>query len=153
MRITWVLATDEKIPSGLQSTPKVPPSFDGRISWFAYEEAIYDWFDITTLVVERQAPSLKNRLTRMVYKPLLDRELLWDPAHGVAYVQRILRPPFVKGKQAVFMWRFYQLLRCYRGSQYILSWIGRHAVIRKRVHESWMDVADPVPLTDPEFNA
>ena len=28
---------------GLQSTPKIPPSFGGRSSWFSYEEAVDDW--------------------------------------------------------------------------------------------------------------
>ena len=42
-------AVDERQPQGLHFTQKVAPSFDGRISWFAYEEAIYDWLDITTL--------------------------------------------------------------------------------------------------------
>ena len=45
-----------------QSTPKIPPAFDGRSSWFAYEEAIDDWLDITTLDAEKHGPSLKNRL-------------------------------------------------------------------------------------------
>ena len=30
-----------------QVTTKIPPLFDGRTSWFAYEEAIDDWCDIT----------------------------------------------------------------------------------------------------------
>ena len=29
-------------PHGLQSTPKIAPGLDGRISWFTYAEAIDD---------------------------------------------------------------------------------------------------------------
>ena len=36
-------AVGERQPRGLHFTPKVAPSFDGRISWFAFEEAIDDW--------------------------------------------------------------------------------------------------------------
>ena len=43
---------DERQPQGLQFTPKVAPSFDGRTSWFANAEAIDDWFDIATLTPE-----------------------------------------------------------------------------------------------------
>ena len=43
---------DERQPQGLQFTTKVAPSFDGVISWFAYEEAVDDWLDITTLAPE-----------------------------------------------------------------------------------------------------
>ena len=45
----YARAVDERQPQGLQVTPKVAPSFDGRISRFAFEEAIDDWLDITTL--------------------------------------------------------------------------------------------------------
>ena len=55
-------AVGDQAGPGLQSTPKIPPSFDGRSSWFAYEEAVDDWVDITTLDADKQGPSLKNRL-------------------------------------------------------------------------------------------
>ena len=55
-------AVDERQPQGLQYTPKVAPLFDGSISWFAFEEAIDDWLDITTLAPDTWAPSLKARL-------------------------------------------------------------------------------------------
>ena len=52
-------------------TSKVAPSFDGRISWFAFEEAIDDWLDLTTLAPDTWAPSLKARLVgyASIYKP------------------------------------------------------------------------------------
>ena len=56
----------DSTPAGLGpfgSTPKIPPTYDGRASWFAYEEAIDDWTDITTLAPEKLGPSLKNRFT------------------------------------------------------------------------------------------
>ena len=58
-------AVDERQPQGLQFTPKVAPSFDGRTSWFAYEEAIYDWLDITTVAPDKWAPSLKSKTGRI----------------------------------------------------------------------------------------
>jgi len=30
-------------------TTKIPPKCDGRTSWFAYEEAVGDWVDVTEL--------------------------------------------------------------------------------------------------------
>ena len=88
-----------------QSTPKIPPAFDGRSSWFAYEEAIDDWLDITPLNGEKLGPSLKNRLygDAAMYKPLLDRDLLNDPQTGVNYFKSAMRPHFVKGNQSVFL--------------------------------------------------
>ena len=66
---------DERQPQGIQYAPKVAPSFDGRTSRFAYEEAIADWLDITTLTPEKWAPSIKAKLVgdANIYTPLLDR--------------------------------------------------------------------------------
>ena len=41
------------VPLYQQVTTKLPPAFDGRSSWFAYEEAIADWVDITELEPEK----------------------------------------------------------------------------------------------------
>ena len=80
-------AAENTAGPGLQSTPKIPPSFDGRSSWFAYEEAVDDWVDITTLGAEKLGPSLRNRLggDAAIYKSLLDRDRLKDPNFGVRY--------------------------------------------------------------------
>ena len=56
-----------------------------------------------------------------------------------------LRPHFVKGVEAVFIFRFYQLQRFYRGSQYLQKWIGRLQVLRKRIIDAWMDTFHPDP--------
>jgi len=116
--IAW--AVDEIQPQGLHFTPKVAPSFDGRTSWFAYEEAIYDWLDITTLAPDKWAPGLKARLVgdASIYKPLFDQASLRDPNDGVDYFKHELMPHFVKGVEAVFIFRFYHL-QFFRGSQYI----------------------------------
>ena len=149
---SFTYAADQAGP-GLQSTPKIPPSFDGRASWFAYEEALDDWIDITTLDAEKIGRSLKNRLSgnTAAYKPLLDRDRLRDPDNGVRYFKDTLRPHFVKGNQSVFLWRFFQFLRCYRGQSDILRWIGRLSVVRKRLQDSWMDLLPQVDDNDPQF--
>ena len=43
-------------------TTKIPPSYNGKTSWFAYEDAVYDWIDITELDEVKQGPALKNGL-------------------------------------------------------------------------------------------
>ena len=57
-------------------TTKIPPSYDGRSSWFAYEEAVDNWLDVTELEPEKWGPALRNRLEgeAAAYAPLLDRE-------------------------------------------------------------------------------
>ena len=46
-----------------------------------------------------------------MYNPLLDREMMRDPNYGADYFKHELRPHFVKGVEAVFIFRFYQLQR------------------------------------------
>ena len=45
-----------------QVTTKVPPGFDGKTSWFAFEDAIDDWCDITELESEKCGPALEIAL-------------------------------------------------------------------------------------------
>ena len=85
-----------------QVTTKVPPGFDGKTSWFAFEDAIDDWCDITELESERWGPALRNRLEgeASVYKRLLDRDELRQPnGRGVDYFKRTLRPHFANSQQ------------------------------------------------------
>ena len=37
------------LPHGQPYNPKIPPKWDGKGSWFAYEELVLDWEDITVL--------------------------------------------------------------------------------------------------------
>ena len=85
-----------------QVTTKVPPSYDGRSSWFAYEDAIDDWCDITELEGAKQGPALR----------LLDRDRLKDPNNGVKYFKSFLRPLFVKGAANVFLYRLSGPMLC-----------------------------------------
>ncbi|MFM7981456.1 MAG: hypothetical protein ACKPKO_19280, partial [Candidatus Fonsibacter sp.] len=40
------------------------PPFDGRFSWFAYEEAVDDWLDITTLPPAAQGTKRESNTGR-----------------------------------------------------------------------------------------
>eukprot|EP00971_Amphidinium_carterae_P172403 3417686-Amphidinium_carterae.1 len=96
-------------------TTKIPPSYNGTTSWFAFEEAVEDWLDITELEEARRGPALKARL------------------EGAAYMYRAvldtLRPYFIMNKQSVFLYRFFQILKLHRGGQDINHWITRVEVV------------------------
>ena len=87
-----------RMPHGVAMTPKIPPGFDGIMSWFKYEQLVDDWVALTTIEPARQGPSLKTRLTGLAerYKELLDNNRLKDPEQGVEYLKKLLRPYFVK---------------------------------------------------------
>ena len=139
--------------TALQMTTKIAPAYDGRTSWFAYEEAIADWIDVCTVDPEARGPSLRNRLQgeAAVYKPLLDREILRDPVQGVRYFTEEMRKHFVKGAQSVFLWRFLIYMRVTRGGMDFLKWIARFQVLRKRLKDAWMDTETDVPMEGPEY--
>ena len=86
-------------------TTKIPTSYNGKTSWFAYEDAVLDWIDITELADIKQGPALKNALRdeAAVYKPLLNREKLKEKETGVKYFRTEMRPRFVKGAQSIFL--------------------------------------------------
>ena len=110
-----------------QMTTKVAPAYDGGTSFFALEDAIDDWCDITELEPEKRGPALRNRLEgeAQQYKRLLDREMLRDPHDGVNYFKRFLRPHFIKGAQNVFLYRFMQFMKYNRGTMDLLKWMTR----------------------------
>ena len=128
---------------------KVPPSYDGRSSWFAYEDAIDDWCDITELDGDKRGPALRNRLEgeAAIHKRLLDRDRLKDPNNGVKYFKSFLRPLFVKGAANVFLYRFQQFMNLHRGNGDMLRWITRFQLSIQRMQEAWNDTY--LPITDP----
>ena len=139
-----------------QVTTKVPPGFDGKTSWFAFEDAIDDWCDITELEAEKWGPALRNRLEgeASVYKRLLDREQLREPnGRGVEYFKRTLRPHFVKGAQTVFLYRFMRFMENNRGNAELMKWMTRFQIDGRRLEESWMDLCPELDLTSPAIVA
>ena len=139
-----------------QVTTKVPPGFDGKTSWFAFEDAIDDWCDITELEAEKWGPALRNRLEgeASVYKRLLDREQLREPnGRGVEYFKRTLRPHFVKGAQTVFLYRFMRFMKNNRGNAELMKWMTRFQIDGRRLEESWLDLCPELDLTSPAIVA
>ena len=123
-----------------QVTTKVPPGFDGKTSWFAFEDAIDDWCDIAELESENWGPALRNRLEgeASVFKRLLDREELRQPnGRGVEYFKRTLRPHFVKGAQTVFLYRFMRFMKNNRGNGDLMKWMTRFQIDGRRLEEAW----------------
>ena len=152
------MAAESSLPAGtIKMTPKIPPTFDGQSSWFEFEDLIDDWLGITTLTPEKHGPSLKNALTGSAefYRSMLDNQRLRDPDGGVAHFKDVLRPYFIKGVNHVFLWRFLQLFRCWRGNSDMVHWIGRYEISSRRVMQAWMDLQEiNIPAADePAFVA
>ena len=129
---------------GIKMTPTVPPQFDGQSSWFEYEDLSDDWLGITTLDADKHGPSLKNALVGSAssYKSMLDNALLLGPDRGLAHFKDTLRPYFVKGVNHVFLSRFLQMFRTYRGQSEFVHWIGRFEIAQKRLLASWSNLLD-----------
>ena len=56
---------------------KQPPSYDGKVSWFSYEELVDDWVTSTTIEASKGGPLLKSRLTgdAHMHKAVLQNDL------------------------------------------------------------------------------
>ena len=136
-----------------QVTTKVPPGFDGKTSWFAFEDAIDDWCDITELESEKWGPALRNRLEgeASVFKRLLDREQLRQPnGRGVENFKRTLRPHFVKGGRSD---RFMRFMKNNRGNGDLMKWMTRVQIDGRRLEESWVDLCPELDLNSRPIQA
>ena len=83
-----------------QMTTKVTPAYNGRTSFFAFEDGTGDWCDIAR--TRKTSTGFEEQIGRWsisVQKTILDRDLLRDPKDGVSYFKRFLRPHFIKGAQ------------------------------------------------------
>ena len=143
----------QKSDPNVVMTTKIAPPFDGLSSWFAYEELIDDWVELTELNPAKHGISLKNRLTGEAnwLKSILDNDRLRDPEGGVKYFKKVLREYHVKGAEYVFLWRFLMLFKLTRGSTEFIRWIGRFEVTLKRVKEAWMDLLPTYTKTSPTY--
>ena len=96
-----------ELPPGAKMSAKVPPSWSGgeASAWFAFEELVQDWVDLTTLDVDKRGPALKSRLTGSArdYRTELVRTKLKEP-NGVNYFLETLRPFYVRGREHVFLY-------------------------------------------------
>lgn len=129
-----------------QMTTKIAPSYDGRTNFFAFEDAVDDWRDVTELEAEKRGPALRNRLggEASIYKRLLDRDRLRGPNDGVDYFKRTLRPDFIKGAQYKFM----QFMKHNRGTTDLQKWMAPFQIIGHGLMELWMDLQPDRPLSD-----
>ena len=120
---------------------KIPPSFDGRSSWFTYEDSIDDWVELTDEPQAKHGIMLKQRLIHDAehFKSLLETSKLKQP-DGVKYLKDTIRPTYVKGAQQIYLWRFLTLIKMERQKKLdLLYWIPRVQKQRKRCFAAWMD--------------
>ena len=111
----------------LLMSAKLPPSSDGRVSWFRYQDLV-----------------LKNRLVEdaAIYRNLLDNEKLIDPDNSVEYFPSFLRGFFLKGTQNVFLILFSHR----RSNAEFVTFISR-----QRLQASWEDTAPGFTQTSPAY--
>ena len=107
----------QRLSASQKVTTKVPPSSGGKSTWFAFEDAVDEWREITELEPEERGPALPNRREgEAVLQRLLDRDTLKHKEDGVKYVKRFLWPFFEKGTAKVFFYRIQQFMNMHRGS-------------------------------------
>ena len=138
----------------LSMTPKQPPLFNGRISWFRYEDAVDEWVTLTSVEKpEKWGPLLSSRLIddAAIYRNMLDPTLLQDPVNGVEYFKKTLRPYFVKGSTNVFLYRLLSFFNCRRGNQEFIQFISKFEVNLMRLRNAWMDTLPETTRTPANY--
>ena len=143
-------ATPTMVHAAHPVTTEVPPGYDGTTNWFRYADAVEEWCDLTKVEAKRRGPAVAARLSGRaeIYKERLDRECLRDPETGVEYLLATLRPFFVKDLQSVFLYRFFQLLRCNRGQTDHQRWMIKYEIARQKAVDAWLEATTPRPAAD-----
>ena len=138
----------------MKMNKKIPPFFDGKKSWFSYEDELDDWVELTEEPPEKQGILVKHRLIEDAeyWRHALDNTLL-KKKNGIKYLKDTLRPHYVKGASLLFLWRFLSLvnLRKPRNME-MLHWIPRVHTKKKRTLDAWMNCADQIKdKKDPKY--
>ena len=119
-------------------------------NWFKYADVVGEWCDLTKVEAKRRGPAIAARLSGRaeIFKERLNRERLRDPETGVKYFLATLRPFFVKDLQSVFLYRFFQMLRCNRGQTDHQRWMVKYEIARQKAVDAWLDATTPKPPPD-----
>ena len=137
----------------LSMNAKLPPSYDGRVSWLRYEDLVRDWCTFTVIEPHRRGPLLNNRLTddALPYRELMSNERLIDPDSGVDYFLNVLRGYFLKGSQNVFLFRFLSFFNHRTGNGEFITFISKFEILLRRLKASWEDTAPEFTVNSPEY--
>ena len=137
----------------LSMTAKQPPSYDGKLSWFRYEELVDDWVTITTVEAAKRGPLLKSRLTgdAYMYKAVLQNDLLQDPDEGVNYFKNTLKKYFLKGATNVYLYRLLSFFNHRRQNQEFLIFTSKFEILLMRLKAAWMDLMPIFTAQSPSF--
>ena len=81
----------------MKMNKKVPPYFDGKKSWFTFEDELDDWVELTEEPPEKQGILMKQRLIEDAeyWKPVLENAKL-KTKNGIRYLKDTLRPHYVR---------------------------------------------------------
>ena len=133
----------------LSMTAKQPPSYDGKVSWFRYEELVDDWVTITTVEAAKRGPLLKSRLTgdAYMYKAVLQN----DPLQGVNYFKNTLKKYFLKGATNVYLYRLLSFFNHRKQNQEFLIFTSKFEILLMRLKAAWMDLMPIFTAQSPSF--
>ena len=139
----------------LSMTAKQPPSYDGRVSWFRYEELVDDWVTFTTIEASQRGPLLKSSLTgdARMYKAVLQNDLLQDPEEGVNYFKNTLKKFFLKGSTSVYLYRLLRFFNHRMQNTEFLTFTSKFEILLMSLKSAWMDLMPTHTAQSPEFIA
>ena len=127
-------------------TAKQPPSYDGKVSWFRYEELVDDWVTITTVEApKRDAQEQTHR--RCLYVQGSPQ----DPDEGVNYFKNTLKKYFLKGATNVYLYRLLSFFNQRRQSQEFLIFTSKFEILLMRLKAAWMNLMPVFTAQPPSF--
>ena len=106
--------------------------------------------NVASFKVRLRGPAIAARLEGRaeLFRERFDRDRPKDPETCVEHCLATMRPFFVKDNQAVFLYRFFQMLRCTRGQMDYRRWLIKYEIARSKAIEAWLATTTPRPAAD-----
>ena len=128
----------------LSMTAKQPPSYDGKVSWFRYEELVDDWVTITTVEAPKRAPQKQTH-------EMLTCTRQSDPDEGVNYFKNTLKKYFLKGATNVYLYRLLSFFNHRRQNQEFLIFTSKFEILLMRLKAARMNLMPVFTAQSPSF--
>ena len=132
----------------------MPPLFDGNISYFSYEKAVFEWCAITTVEEDKRGVLLKHSMSGHA---LMWREFMEDSdlmkkgcfdnlrpgvTEGVKILLSSVKTHMIKDAKSVYLFRLTQFHRLKRAHMDFYDWMLKFQLAVKRLKDAWMDLVD-----------
>ena len=149
-----------ELRQGEKFNQKIPPTYDGQMSYFAYEKLVIESCSITTVDKDKRAPLLLHAFSHhaLIHEEFIAMSSISDETvhseltpgltNGCHYLLEYIRKQTIKDSNSVYLMRLTQFDKLKKAHLDYKDWILRFRLSLIRVVDAWMDLFDQKDLRD-----